>query len=66
MDNNEQVDWSEFLVYLKWALHQYPEIKDTQELLDIAFRKGLIPAMHDEVVKEKKRMLAYGKAVAMS
>ncbi|XP_038073801.1 uncharacterized protein LOC119741921 [Patiria miniata] len=52
MDADGQVDWSEFLVYLKWALHEYPNIKDTQELLDIAFRKGLIPAMRDELLKD--------------
>ena len=27
MDSDGQVDWKEFEVYLKWALHQYPEIK---------------------------------------
>ena len=50
MDSDGKVDWSEFLVYLKWALHQYPEINSKTELIDIAFRKGLIPAMRDEVV----------------
>ena len=51
MDNDGLVDWSEFLVYLKWAVHQYPDIKDADELLSIAFRKGLIPAMRDECLK---------------
>lgn len=55
MDADNAVDWSEFLVYLKWALRQYPEIKDTAELLDITFRKGLIPAMQDEVLKQNKK-----------
>ena len=50
MDSDGKVDWSEFLVYLKWALHQYPEINTKTELIDIAFRKGLVPAMRDEVV----------------
>ena len=53
MDNDGAVDWSEFLVYLKWALHQYPDIKDIDKLLSITFRKGLIPAMQDEVLKCK-------------
>lgn len=51
MDSDGKVDWSEFLVYLKWALHQYPNIKDADELLSITFRKGLIPAMQDELTK---------------
>ncbi|XP_038049048.1 uncharacterized protein LOC119722788 isoform X1 [Patiria miniata] len=50
MDADGQVDWNEFLVYLKWALHEYPHISDTEQLLDIAFRKGLIPAMRDEML----------------
>ncbi|XP_033630720.1 uncharacterized protein LOC117292690 [Asterias rubens] len=50
MDADGLVDWNEFAVYLKWAIHQYPETKDAEELLDIAFRKGIIPAMHDEVL----------------
>ena len=51
MDSDGKVDWSEFLVYLKWALHQYPNIKDADELLSVTFRKGLIPAMQDELIK---------------
>lgn len=50
MDKDGRVDWDEFLVYLKWALHEYPDIKDTDELLSITFRKGLIPAMQDEIL----------------
>ena len=55
MDADNVVDWNEFLVYLKWAMRQYPKIKDTDELLDVAFRKGLIPAMQDEVLKQNKK-----------
>ena len=50
MDSDGYVDWSEFLVYLKWAISEYPDIKDADELLSIAFRKGILPAMCDEVV----------------
>ena len=53
MDADGQVDWSEFLVYLKWALHEYPNVMNTQELLDITFRMGLIPAMRDELVAQE-------------
>ena len=51
MDNDGYIDWSEFMVYLKWALRQYPDIADVDELLSVAFCKGLIPAMHDEILK---------------
>ena len=51
MDSDGLVDWAEFLVYLKWAMRQYPKIKDVDELLSITFRKGLIPAMQDENLK---------------
>ena len=54
MDSDGQIDWNEFLVYLKWAMRQYPNIEDSQELLDITFRKGLIPAMRDEMIKQEK------------
>ena len=48
MDNDGMVDWSEFKFYLIWAGRQYPEVKNSTELLDKAFRFGLIPAMKDE------------------
>ena len=49
MDSDGQVDWSEFKLYLKWAMNEYPEeIRSSEDLLDVAFRKGLIPAMQDE------------------
>ena len=53
MDSDGQVDWNEFETYLKWALHQYPDIEDTEELLEVTFMKGLIPAMQDEFLKKK-------------
>ena len=54
MDNNGKVDWKEFAVYLNWAIQQYPETKDAEELLSIAFRKGIVPAMQDEIIKERQ------------
>lgn len=50
MDQDDLIDWYEFRVYLKWAMHQYPDIKDADELLSVAFRKGIIPAMRDEEI----------------
>ena len=55
MDADGQIDWNEFLVYLKWAMRQYPNIENSQDLLDITFRKGLIPAMRDEMIKQQKK-----------
>ena len=52
MDADGQVDWNEFALYLKWAGRQYPDVADAEELLSTAFRKGLVPAMQDEVIKE--------------
>jgi len=40
MDKDGLVDWNEFQVYLKWALHEYPEVKNMEELLTVAFQKG--------------------------
>ena len=51
MNTDNLVEWKEFLVYLKWALNEYPEIADTNELLSTAFRRGIIPAMRDEIIK---------------
>ena len=42
MDNDGQVDWNEFMVYVKWALNQYPDIGDVDELLAITFKKGVL------------------------
>ena len=52
MDEDASVDWNEFCSYLKWAIREYPETPTADELLSIAFRKGLIPAMQDEVLKQ--------------
>ena len=53
MDSDGRVDWSEFSLYLKWALRQYPNIHDVDQLLSITFRKGIIPAMHDELLEKQ-------------
>ena len=50
MDEDGSVDWNEFALYLRWAAREYPNAKDAEELLSIAFRKGLIPAMQDVVL----------------
>ena len=50
MDSDGLVDWKEFLVYIKWAVHEY-DIKDVDQLLSITFRKGIIPAMRDVLIQ---------------
>ena len=51
MDCDGYVDWNEVMVYIKWALHQYPDVTSADETLSIAFEKGVIPAMRDEKLK---------------
>ena len=53
MDADGSIDWNEFYIYIKWAIQQYPGTKDADGVLDIAFRKGLIPAMRDELLAIK-------------
>ncbi|XP_078352217.1 uncharacterized protein LOC144636888, partial [Oculina patagonica] len=55
MHKDGYIDWNEFLLYLKWAMREYPDIKDTDELLSVAFRKGIIPAIQNELVGKKQR-----------
>ena len=50
MDKNGKVEWSEWMVYVKWAIYEYPEIIDLDELLSVAFKKGLFMAMQDEIL----------------
>ena len=54
MDEDGKVDWNEFALYLKWAARQYPETPNAEQLLSIAFRKGLIPAMQDVVLQQEE------------
>ena len=51
MNSDGYIDWKEFLVYIKWALHEYPQVESADDLLSIVFEKGLIPAMRDERLK---------------
>ena len=52
MNSDGYIDWKEFLVYVKWALSQYPDVANVDELMSIVFRKGLIPAMRDEIIRQ--------------
>ena len=52
VDADGKVHWDEFCLYLRWAGRQYPDVATSEELLDIAFRKGLVPAMQYEISKD--------------
>jgi len=58
MDGDDGVDWWEFRHYLVWAGREYPHTEDVEELMDIAFTKGIMPAMMDtiEEFNEKNRI----------
>ena len=54
MDSDGKVDWHEFKVYLIWAWRQYPDqITSLEDMLEIAFTKGLIPCMQEETTKRQ-------------
>ena len=48
MDRDGYVDWNEFLVYIKWALREYPDTESADDLMSNVFEKGLISAMRDD------------------
>lgn len=54
MDANSLVGWHEVLVYIKWALYEYPDIATVDEAMSITFEKGLIPAKHGEKLCNKE------------
>ena len=41
------MDWEEYLVYIKWALIEYPETETAAEAMSIALEKGIIPALQN-------------------
>jgi len=55
-DGDGMIEWSEFEFYLLWAGRQYPDVKNSKQLIDFAFRKGLIPTMMPTTMKEKREM----------
>ena len=59
MDSDGLVDWNEFMVYIKWALHEYPNVETADEVMAIAFQKGIIPAMRDEKMNHKEEYAAF-------
>ncbi|XP_022787165.1 uncharacterized protein LOC111327287 [Stylophora pistillata] len=46
MDNDGYIDWNEFLVYLKWAMREYPNVEND--------RLPLVPVQDGSLVKEMR------------
>ena len=59
MDMNGLVDWNEFMVYIKWALNEYPETETADEVISIAFEKAIIPAMRNEKIKNRNSHVGF-------
>ena len=53
MDADGTVDWNEFVIYLKWAVKEYPELTSADELITCAFNQGIKPAMQEELLKNQ-------------
>ena len=62
LDSDGYVEWKEFLVYIRWALREYPSIRSADEVLDIAFQKGLLPIMRDEQIKKGSTVKQYASS----
>lgn len=62
LDSDGYVEWKEFLVYIRWALREYPSIRSADEVLDIAFQKGLLPIMRDEQIKKGSTIKQYASS----
>ena len=46
MDKNGMADWEEFKLFLIYALEEHPDrIVELEDLLNIAFLKGILPLM---------------------
>ena len=56
MDNDGMIDWFEFKTYLVWAGREYPTVGNSEELMDKAFRNGLMPCMVQNIVKMKAEL----------
>ena len=52
MVSDGHVEWTKLLAYLKWALNEYPEINDVEDLLSVTFCKGVIPCIQEEMLKK--------------
>merc|ERR1712060_814613 len=55
MDGDDGVDWWEFHHFLLWAGREYPRVENVEELMDIVFTKGIMPAMLDSVEEENAK-----------
>ena len=51
MDKDGKVEWSECMVYVKWAIYEYPDISDLDELLS-AFTDQLMHSMKKQMIQD--------------
>ena len=47
MNHDGDVDWTEFLYFIKWALNTYPHTATADDLLSVVFEKGLMPLVRE-------------------
>ena len=50
VDKDGRIEWKEFLVYIKWALNEYPQVETADEVMAIAFEEGLMPCIREEKI----------------
>ena len=48
IERGGKICWNSFLVYIKWAIIEYPNICTLNELLSVTFKQGIIPATEDK------------------
>ena len=48
IEKDGMIYWNNFLVYIKWAIIEYPDICDLNQLLSVTFKQGIIPATEDK------------------
>ena len=53
-DSDGNINWEDFLVYLTWALREYPDTGSVHDVIDIVFRKGLTPIKRAELLKRER------------
>ena len=51
MNSDGDVDWHEFLYFIKWALNAYPDIAGVDDTLTVVFEKGIMPLVRDIKMK---------------
>ena len=66
MNSDGDVDWHEFLYFIKWALNAYPDIAGIDETLTVVFEKGIMPLVRDIKMKNPTEYSVYDAYAAPS